>query len=1665
MASRSQQVQEKIYRSWQAIDKHLPKTHNNCLYPDFDPLIHVIKDGYVDPDNPEQLHKKILEFVVFPFLESQSPREVQLHEHQAFFPFWKKNGLTEQIFELATLYPDEFSEAAFSERPSVLTLNFPEVEVTRPRSASFVTTHTDTVLGDQLDEVSTLMQIQEWTQHTHSRHIDRLFWQGVGPVLPTLAIMTWLHQWHLREEFVMNRRLLTAQRHDCIACICQTAWSDQVNRRPLHLTPIRTSTSATFQMPGLILTTVDDPYIRPCMVDYYGNGELKSGTILVNWPTIGVPMIQIFSLVAPIHRCDTTAWCYVQAEGQRVYWPDYVRIIPGSHLYVVEIEPDPPDDSDTEFATEVLSCTSHASSVSTPGCFSLFDPDVPSALGPHTWAEHQTEEDSDTSSFLTRSPTSNSQDVDANDRYPARELPMINQPMAHFEDDLFSAFAWKHLVMVAPMLTKHIDDDRVAIDYLQQIADLQTPPQQHQVDLHEEVDHFDWNIVQQYLGISPPQEGDSFRIYRPILRSDGTRMLFQDMFQTDISARTLILLIETFWTDLGPYPRPFNEWRLRDVYLSFANACSQGLATTNHVLITDFDATLDAQEKNAFLVEAQWLRYHGVRECFLQAIALHPIMTSTQLLERLQIARQCRFDNCRVFRNGRVWPLYEETYVQTGSFVAITIHEASRGWPIEEPLVRRDTNRSRSPRSSQCQRIDSTQVAPRVHVACFSPRLSPPRQSRIIVSLPAGYTYLQLRDELRPKWRSLGPDNTWAPVLVHPSSRQALCLQQFEHTYVLWDYNSIPLNTPRRVAMIETIFAAAPSSSVSDAAAYAVSRPMYGLEIMMITNLYRLCTGPINYRCELWFNGDQITPEQIVNTNHGDFARIIVYRSNQLASYALVYSASHFQRIFTPAEIFCSTEHLVATYQRHFAHHDATTLPWDRPMEGLRPPGNGVKTIWLSNKFSQMDRHIRHGEFCVVIDELPLVRAQLSLSEALCSDPTTRHPISLVSHIGSARVQENSSLPNCDPLLAQMSHSQRPLKTHSFQDDSYIQCSGCNVEILDDEDGTSVSTRHKKDFNMDLPLTPDDLSSFLHAWHEIELETFSEELFRHMHNSARDAILKSSWTPVSDFQGKQICFYVDGSFSPKDLKATWAFLAVGSTDEPDGSTLLGWSTGKVEVNSEDSKWLGANKTTAFVAETTALFMAAWFALSLPTDIAIYFGYDNMSAAKMASGDWKQNPLHPLVKLARATFQLLEVRCINPVRTEHIPAHTDHPWNEFVDSTAKWALTHDHCSRVPNMDLRPWLIGFRPVVEYLSFCWKLFTETPEYPACYDATMTWQRWETKDFQEPDFVKNATMNLATDMTICMRINLVSYNVCSLQDTHKKLHDPWKAEYLRAQCEWKNFHIVALQETRNKDDMFLETPNFYRFASTSANGQGGAELWFNRNSNIAPKMKLTREMFQVVLCTPHLIAVTVESPWLHLLTLSCHAPHSTRPSSERIAWWNLLGQCLQKFSGDRWVFCLGDFNVQLGQTVDKCIGEVLDDDTNHNGTLAIDLWMRHQLFAPATYADIHQGPSGTWFSHAAKAWKRLDHVVLSNSLMTSSIVTWVDQELHAGQINLDHIATCTAIEIYVARQNKQQRRLSISRSAISRSLKSRADSEDYKYTTATNPRMWCPLSLWSDD
>lgn len=199
---------------------------------------------------------------------------------------------------------------------------------------------------------------------------------------------------------------------------------------------------------------------------------------------------------------------------------------------------------------------------------------------------------------------------------------------------------------------------------------------------------------------------------------------------------------------------------------------------------------------------------------------------------------------------------------------------------------------------------------------------------------------------------------------------------------------------------------------------------------------------------------------------------------------------------------------------------------------------------------------------------------------------------------------------------------------------------------------------------------------------------------------------------------------------------------------------------------------------------------------------------------------------------------------------------------------------------------------------------------------------------------------------------LKLATYNVLSAKDQiMMQAPELGRVALLRDQFQMAGYHIIGLQETRDKAGMLVSSTHVRFCSGADGQGQYGAELWFSLDVPFAADGKgksyfFSRTDFVVLHSDPRILAVHCKNRILDFVAISAHSPHSGTGQNAREQWWeHLQGVCgLHDKTADR--ILLIDANARLHTPVDTIVGSLVESFPTPNEPLFVDFLASMGLF-----------------------------------------------------------------------------------------------------------------------
>ena len=1115
-----------------------------------------------------------------------------------------------------------------------------------------------------------------------------------------------------------------------------------------------------------------------------------------------------------------------------------------------------------------------------------------------------------------------------------------------------------------------------------------------------------WPDFELSHGLERVQPWDTVRIHRPNPMAVGRPMsaffygtltpVPYDVFATVFSS----------WPELAAESMRWPTWKLKPVHASYYSSSIPDIATQEFVLTSESDNTvLDfcRPHMKAVLLHLE-ITTGGSAQQILKCMRVPPSCTAVQLLECDQTNTAFfHFQSQQVWHNGDFWPLADLHELSHGDYIFATLKVNSWGGERISNVGGRN-ERSRSPLRSNSLLFHGEAEAPLEQILLLSPRQSDPGETTHQTRILRSDLIIHVRRAMRQHWPSLGLDSQWAPLRVPDAFRISPFLSQYAALFLLLQHEHIPACTRQALVALEVIQIFARVARGSELKAKVIHEQVTGLKLLLSADTYHECFNVPMVQCTITVNAREVRHHQVVHLRHGDFAQVLVRHSEMHSSYQILASISDRRaQVLRDANLMSLLD--TSTQERAAPRPPNDVTSRDRLM-----PGIAIVLLCL----------ILISQRGFILTFLISASWQLEGAQATGEQITFWRGFNM--HLLDDIAYDNGVITIVDDVP--LRQTCQPISIFDALDQP-----GDNMSRAAPEDETPQPLH-----SLEVPLTAEDLAAFKYAWHGVPLDfalplpssEFLPETISFLLESPFD--FSASYT---DFDAVHI--YVDGSFFPDLNVAAWSFSAVGVTS--DGlQWWLGWTGDRLVCNDEDPAWTGASKPDGYEAELTALFYAGWWALDLPPHLQKIFFFDNTAAGFFAAGRWSTTLRGPLPVAVRSIHQLLSIQNLwdNQPLYQHVKSHQGDPMNELVDIVAKYLARAGGTPRC-FADIRSYLQGDNfPLIGQFPLLWQLHSENIAFPQVDDRLVSWDKRKLGDFRIPSFVSGQkSVQTEQSKQIELVLSLASYNVSTL-DPSQGIFSA-RAEYLREQMAWRSIDVVALQETRCRDQVFSEAPNYFRFLSPAEKGKGGCEIWFSRTTRCAGNLLWAKQNFTVIHFSPELLVIAVASRVGHLTFVSGHAPHSATTESVRNHWWKLLHAELRRLPQKTCIFLLGDLNAQFGEAQEGYVGTLLDEESNGNGRAAMTILENHDLWIPATFEGIHTGPSYTWKSAKCPAGRRLDYIGISRKLTSSSVSCWVDFSLDAGQVHEDHFAVLLKATFHFSSlSHEEMSRKQIDRDAI---------------------------------
>ena len=519
----------------------------------------------------------------------------------------------------------------------------------------------------------------------------------------------------------------------------------------------------------------------------------------------------------------------------------------------------------------------------------------------------------------------------------------------------------------------------------------------------------------------------------------------------------------------------------------------------------------------------------------------------------------------------------------------------------------------------------------------------------------------------------------------------------------------------------------------------------------------------------------------------------------------------------------------------------------------------------------------------------------------------------------------------------------------------------------------------------------------------------------------------------------QLEIYTDGSYSQKEqsLSCTWGFVVLASSENV--YHLIGHGYGHVDADPMANGWTGARSLGARQAELEAQIHAFEWLIQQSLDVDTHVVFDCLGVGMMAQGYWKINSDELQAVLLR-NLVCAYTAFMHPSRLcewSHVKSHTGCFGNELADSLATYAAqSGTECGGFCHIEYLPYLIGNPPAINWLWFALTVPGEQNSLPEIDDSAFVFAK--PIDVLSPaDKMPSMFLDRLKPPTSYkerkLELQLATYNVGTLRQKGKYSVGLF-AKYLREQVAAHQIHILFLQETRANTTSLLHSDTHVRLVSSSHQGHGGSEIWLLCRDPRNQKILCTPRDVVVLAAEPELLVAKVHYYGLRLLLISAHGPHSGHSTDSISAFWKRLDDIVSQYHDGTLIPVLGiDANAHFAWEKLPHIGSKgLEPAQNPAADFLGDLLVKHDLFLPATFADLHPGESWTWRHSANQSKARCDYLVLPLLWSAQVQSSWISNTLDSGGLDYDHVPVHVHITLKYSTEVSQQRGQQVDRLAL---------------------------------
>ena len=483
----------------------------------------------------------------------------------------------------------------------------------------------------------------------------------------------------------------------------------------------------------------------------------------------------------------------------------------------------------------------------------------------------------------------------------------------------------------------------------------------------------------------------------------------------------------------------------------------------------------------------------------------------------------------------------------------------------------------------------------------------------------------------------------------------------------------------------------------------------------------------------------------------------------------------------------------------------------------------------------------------------------------------------------------------------------------------------------------------------------------------------------------------------------ELHFYMDGSFSSKSQQggaATMLWTKQGDS----------WSYGGFLAIP------CGNCSDAYVPELQAHALTAkwcWDIVRILRGLygcipTVWLHYDNHAATMVALGKFRGNRDNPSYVVARSLYQILQKGYEVDLLEIHEKSHQGNPGNEGADVLAKKFLG----PRGSKDDFWHYLLSENTTLN-IQWIWTLYDD---HLPIVDGFLHLPGPDI--FENEHLVKElgeGGMEDKQEAATEWHVRCATYNAMTLDGEKKKpLGSPGKVEELFQQCHRAGIHVIAVQETRLKKNVFAGNPWYFTLQSRpNRYGGGGLLIGLSKKlpickDNEGQPIYFEENDLRLIYQDQDLLLAKVQNRGLKVIVGVLHCPHTGQTEEVVRAWWQKVYQQMSALPENVPLVILGDLNSRLGSRVSSAVGGHQPEEENFHGCLWHEFLLQKSLWLPATFDHIHWGSGCTWVHPNLQIEKegRIDYIALPETWRGLDCQTWVDPSITCSPILHDHKA-----------------------------------------------------------